>query len=160
MARRRSGGGAVWLAPHEQVWVDVVLPAGDSLWQNDVRRSALWLGEVWASICGPGATVWSGPMRDQAASGVACFAGVGSGEVTLAGSKLVGISQRRTARLARFQCVAYLSWDPHPFVDVLDSGDPQVLEALSHRVATLGVGADDGEVAMWDVVGRLLNAMP
>ena len=40
-----------------------------------------------------------------------CFAGLGPGEVTVGGAKVVGISQRRTRHAARFQCAALLRWD-------------------------------------------------
>ena len=49
LARRRSGGGAVLLVPGEHVWVDVVLPAADALWIDDVGSSSWWLGEAWAA---------------------------------------------------------------------------------------------------------------
>lgn len=48
LARRRSGGGAVLLVPGEHVWVDVVLPAGDPLADDDVERATWWLGHAWA----------------------------------------------------------------------------------------------------------------
>jgi lipoate-protein ligase A len=44
-------------------------------------------------------------------SELVCFAGLGPGEVTVGGRKVVGISQRRTRDAARFQCVAYETWD-------------------------------------------------
>ena len=39
-----------------------------------------------------------------------CFAGLGTGEVTVAGRKCVGMSQRRTRAGARFQCAVPLAW--------------------------------------------------
>ena len=48
VVRRRSGGGAVLLEPGGVVWVDVELPRGDPLWDDDVGRAAWWLGERWA----------------------------------------------------------------------------------------------------------------
>ncbi len=48
IVRRRSGGGAVLLRTDEVVWVDVVVPAGDPLWSDDVGRAFFWLGRVWA----------------------------------------------------------------------------------------------------------------
>ena len=38
VVRRRSGGGAVLVVPGEVLWVDLVLPVGDALWQDDVGR--------------------------------------------------------------------------------------------------------------------------
>ena len=39
VVHRRSGGGIVFLAPGEHVWLDVVVPRGDVLWSDDVARS-------------------------------------------------------------------------------------------------------------------------
>ena len=41
-----------------------------------------------------------------------CFAGIGPGEVTVDGRKVVGLAQRRTRAGALFQCAALLRWDP------------------------------------------------
>jgi lipoate---protein ligase len=49
VVRRRSGGGAVLLVPGDVAWLDVLLPASDPLWEADVSRSGLWLGELWRS---------------------------------------------------------------------------------------------------------------
>ncbi|MGH9260691.1 MAG: lipoyl protein ligase domain-containing protein, partial [Acidimicrobiales bacterium] len=49
VARRRSGGGVVWVDPATTVWVDVIVPAGDALWDSDIGRAAHWLGLVWRS---------------------------------------------------------------------------------------------------------------
>ena len=45
-----------------------------------------------------------------------CFAGLGPGEVTVAGRKVVGVAQRRTRHGARFQVAALLRWDPAALV--------------------------------------------
>lgn len=99
VVRRRSGGGAVLVGPGEQVWLDVFVPAGDPRHDADVSRSAWWLGELWAGALGDagiaGAAVHQGPLVTGRHGQMACFAGLGPGEVTVAGRKLVGISQRR-----------------------------------------------------------------
>ena len=84
VARRRSGGGAVWLEPGGTSWVDVLVPASDPLWDDDVGRAAYWLGDAWAGAIGAvgrgaSAAGWSAAPR----SGRACFAGLGPGEVTI-----------------------------------------------------------------------------
>jgi lipoate---protein ligase len=162
VARRRSGGGAVWLAPGEQVWVDVVVPAGDPLWDDDVGRAAHWLGDCWALVAGGGSQVWRGPLEGRAEGSVACFAGLGPGEVRRGGSKVVGISQRRTSRLARFQCVAYLRWDPTALLAALGPVAPGVRSRLAGAVAPIDDGSPGGvaEVGEWGVVERLLRALP
>jgi lipoate-protein ligase A len=123
VVRRRSGGGAVLVGPGEVVWLDVVIPAGDPLWVADVGRACWWLGDRWTSALAatglPGARVWRGPMVRSVWSDRVCFAGLGAGEVTLEGRKLVGIAQRRTRAGALFQCAVPIQWDPGPLVEVL-----------------------------------------
>lgn len=113
VVRRRSGGGAVLLIPGRVVWVDVVLPAGHARWDADVGRATWWLGEAWAEVLShlgvAGAEVHRGGMRSTRWSPLVCFAGLGPGEVVVAGDKLVGISQRRTRATVRFQCALALS---------------------------------------------------
>ncbi|MEY2453896.1 MAG: lipoate---protein ligase [Acidimicrobiaceae bacterium] len=119
VVRRRSGGGAVYVEPGGTLWVDVVVPRGDDLWDDDVGRATYWLGDAWAAAIGDGALVHRGAMVRNEWSDLVCFAGLGPGEVTVGGRKVVGISQRRTREAARFQCVAYERWDPGPLVDHL-----------------------------------------
>ena len=94
LVRRRSGGGAVLLVPGEVVWVDVIVPAGDPLWDDDVGRATHWLGATWAralAACGlPDATVHRGPMVRTPWSSLVCFSGLGPGEVQSARRKVVG----------------------------------------------------------------------
>jgi lipoate-protein ligase A len=115
VVRRRSGGGAVLLAPDDVVWVDVVVPSGDPLWVDDVGRAFEWLGDAWVRALGAvgvdGAEVHRGALVRSRWSDRVCFAGLGPGEVTVGGAKVVGISQRRTRHAARFQCAALLRWD-------------------------------------------------
>ena len=103
VVRRRSGGGAVLLVPGQAVWADVTIPAGDPLWETDVGRAFWWLGDVWAAALGSlgvDAVVHRGPLVKSRWSQQVCFAGLGSGEVTVGGRKVVGISQRRTRAAA------------------------------------------------------------
>lgn len=131
IVRRRSGGGAVLVEPGGTLWVDVVVPRGDELWDDDVGRSTYWLGEAWAHALGGGAVVHRGAMVRTAWSDRVCFAGLGPGEVTVDGAKVVGISQRRTRESARFQCVAYERWDPDPL---------RALVGLDVELVASGVG--------------------
>lgn len=131
VVRRRSGGGAVYLEPRGTLWVDVVLPRGDELWNDDVGLATHWLGEAWAAAVGNGAIAHHGPLVRTAWSDRVCFAGLGPGEVTIEGRKVVGISQRRTRELARFQCVTYATWDPEPL---------RALVGLDVGVDAVGVG--------------------
>lgn len=117
VVRRRSGGGAVLLDPGGAVWIDVELPRGDPLWDDDVGRAAWWLGERWGAALGSlgvaDPVVHRGGMRSTRWSPLVCFAGLGPGELTAGpgGPKVLGISQRRTRAGARFQCAVPLTWD-------------------------------------------------
>ena len=135
VVRRRSGGGGVLLRPGHVLWVDVVLPRGDVLWDDDVGCSGLWLGGVWSAVLaglGLVADVHRGPMVGGAWSEAVCFAGRGPGEVSVDGRKVVGISQRRTREGAWFQCAALLEWRPRELVDLLS------LEPADRGAAELG----------------------
>jgi len=116
VVRRRSGGSAVVVGPGEVVWVDVTITRGDPLWADDVGVAPRWLGACWADALGrlgvAGASVHEGAMRRRHLSSLVCFAGVGPGEVTVDGRKVVGISQRRTRLAALFQVAVLLRWDP------------------------------------------------
>lgn len=161
IVRRGSGGGAVLLEPGRVVWADVALPAGDPLWDADVGRAFLWLGRAWAE-----ALVDLG-LRDPAVhegrpvttewSRRVCFAGVGPGEVTVAGRKVVGMAQRRTRAGALFQCAALLAWDAGALVDLLalPAGDRERARAELSAVAC-GIG----DAAVADVEAALTAHLP
>ena len=163
VAVRRSGGGAVWVAPDDTVWIDVVIPRGDPLWVDDVSLSARWLGQAWqAALAGLGvaARVHSGPADRDPVARAACFAGFAAGEVVASGSptKLVGISQRRTRGGARLQTVAYTSPPDHGAVaDAVGpgvAGGPAVVrEVLAART---GVVARDPGVLGAAVVDAIM----
>jgi lipoate-protein ligase A len=124
VVRRSSGGGAVLVGPGESLWVDIVIPASDRLWDDDVGRAAWWVGELWAAAlrrCCPGAepAVWKRANRRTTWSGRVCFAGVGPGEVLAGGRTVVGVSQRRTRRAALFQTAALLRWRPADLLGLL-----------------------------------------
>lgn len=120
--RRRSGGGVVLVSPADLLWVDVVVPRDDPLWHPDTGRSFAWLGELWRRALGRSgiaAEVHEGRYEPGAWGSLVCFAGRGPGEVFVAGRKVVGLSQRRTAAGARFQCGVLLRWDPAALADLL-----------------------------------------
>ena len=141
LARRRSGGGAVLLVPGEHVWVDLVLPAGEPLWQDDAALAPWWVGEAFARVVqrlvgpqrprGPAGGASEGPggvrvhrrgVTDRAAGRLVCFGASGPGEVLVGGAKLIGLSQRRTREAARFQCVLHRRWQPAATLELLDPG--------------------------------------
>lgn len=160
---RRSGGGAVLLVPGDHRWVDLVIPAGDPLWEHDVARSMSWVGHAWAAAgfaARPdlGATVHEGPMVDRDLGATACFAGVGPGEVLVGSRKLVGVSQRRTRSRARMQTVVHHAVDVELTLALLAPvATPRLAAALRHRVAA---SAEVGLAAGWDDVERLVPHLP
>ncbi|MGE0877640.1 MAG: hypothetical protein AB7L13_06870 [Acidimicrobiia bacterium] len=137
VVRRRSGGGAVLLTPGDTLWVDLVVPAGDVLWDNDVGRAFHWLGHVWSTAlaaAGAGSSrVHTGPMMTTPLSRLVCFAGTGPGEVLIGGRKAVGMSQRRNRAGARFQCALYAEWHADVMSAVLAAHPPvEELAAVVH----------------------------
>ncbi len=163
VVRRRSGGGAVLVIPGETIWVDLALPRGDRLWETDVGRAFEWLGRAWADALeslglGP-AVVHTGPLLRHEWSSRACFAGLGPGEVTLAGRKVVGISQRRSREGAVFSCAAYVGSGLYGLGDLLvldDEDRARVTVALEDRAAPLGASL----VKPADVEAALLSCLP
>lgn len=141
VVRRHSGGGAVLVVPAEVLWVDLVLPAGDRLWEADVGRAFHWVGETWVAALaelGVAAAVHTGSLVRSTWSGAVCFAGLGPGEVTVEGRKVVGLSQRRTRAAARFQCAAIGRWEPAAIVPLLGL-PPAAVGELADVAGPVGV---------------------
>ena len=149
IVRRRSGGGAVLVRPGHQVWADVLVPAGDPLWDPDVGRAFHWLGAAWVralAALGIGdVSSHAGALRRSPWSDRVCFAGLGPGEVSVGGRKVVGISQRRTRDWSLFQCAALLDWDADAAETAALLDVP--LEAISGAAAALPVTAETLESA-------------
>lgn len=175
IVQRRSGGGAVLLQPGGTVWIDVVLPSGHPRWRLDIGESAVWIGDVCATTltrmgCGP-MEIHTGAMQRSSWSSLVCFAGRGAGEVfDSQGSKVVGISQRRTRQWARFQCVISMAWDPDTLVQILRPPRPNLSEIatagstltrISGTTRTPSASSEtlDGEVIGGAVVDSLRAAL-
>lgn len=132
------------VVPGTVLWVDLVIPRSDRRWEDDVGRAAIWAGEAWSEALGAlgfEAEVHRGPSRPDDLSTTFCFAGLGPGEVTIAGRKVMGVAQRRTRHGARLQTTALLEWRPQETLAAYGPG-PQAGEAtpdLSDRA--MGVGA-------------------
>lgn len=160
VVKRRSGGGAVLVAPGEMVWFDVIVPvewlhrAGVG---DDVGRSMVWLGglvdEALGDVghAGP-RTVHDGAMVCSRWSRLVCFDGIGPGEVLTPAGKLVGISQRRTRDAARFQCAVHTVWSPQVLVALLAAPAPDAAE-----LAPVDVLAIDVARALPDAVADRLD---
>jgi len=87
-----------------------------------------------------------------------CFAGLGSGEVSVGDRKIVGMSQRRTRDWARFQCLVHRRFEPDDSLDVLA---PHLAggafgERLAARLSG-GVGVIDDADAAIDALVDLLR---
>jgi lipoate-protein ligase A len=128
------------------LWLDVVLPAGDPLWDDDVGRAAHWLGRVWAAALaelGMAGDVHRGALVTTGWSRLVCFAGLGPGEVTSGGRKVVGISQRRSRAGARFQCAAVLRWDPAAMAALLALAPAERLRLAAELADAVAVVPSD-----------------
>jgi len=145
VVRRRSGGGAVLLLPGEFVWLDLVIPADDPLWLADVAQAMVWVGELWQRAfneVGIAGEVHRGGLATTRWSRQVCFAGLGTGEVMAANSKLVGISQRRTREYARFQSMCHLRWRPELVTALVAAPRPSAA-MLATAAQPARVTADD-----------------
>ena len=158
--RRGSGGGAVLVEPGGLVWVDVLVPAGDRLWEPDVGRAFAWLGAAWTGALADagvgGARPHDGPLVATPWSALVCFAGLGPGEVTLDGAKVVGMSQRRTRAGALFQSAALLDWRPRRLLDRLALPDDE----RARGEAELARAARPVDVDAGTLVAALLDRLP
>jgi lipoate-protein ligase A len=118
VVRRRSGGGAVFVAPRAQVWLDLFVPSGDPLYDVDVSRAAAFVGGLWRDalieLDGGSAelVVHAGPLVRSPWSRLWCFSRLGPGEVSADSRKLVGVSQRRSRAGAWFFTMACVDLDP------------------------------------------------
>jgi lipoate---protein ligase len=148
VVRRRSGGGAVLLDPGEASWVDLIVPRHDPLWDDDIARATHWVGAAWAqALVAAGApadavAVHQGGLVRGPWSDRVCFAGVGPSEVLFQGTKLVGVSQRRTRSGARFQCVLLRHWRPERLIGLLAPPRPTVEDLAAAATDTTRLGLD------------------
>jgi lipoate-protein ligase A len=157
VVRRRSGGSAVLVEPGAAVWIDVTIPGDDPLWDQDVGRAFHWLGAAWAEVLAGGGVEcrwYDGPMRKTPWSDRVCFAGLGPGEVTVGGRKVVGLSQRRTREAVLFQCCAALQWEPEHLLNLLALDDGERARGAA-ELADVAAGVGPGI----DLVGGLVAAL-
>ncbi len=161
VVRRRSGGGAVLLRPQAQVWADLWVPRDDPLWSVEPRASAILVGEWWARALGSrGLGVHRGASVPAPAPGsdVICFAGIGPGEVTWRGRKVVGLAQWRSREGVLVHGCAYRRWDAAAIADLVSRPLP-TRRALASAIQDAGAGLDDLVPASWSE-DDLLAALP
>ncbi len=166
IVRRRSGGGAVLLLPGAQIWADLWVPRGDPLWSAEPGASAVVAGEWWARALGaPGTPAAPGALRVQrgapapgSGSALVCFAGVGPGEVTCGGRKVVGLAQWRSREGVLVHGCAYRRWHPAPLVDLLAVPAARRV-ALNASLRDAAIGFEELEMPSWGV-DDLLRALP
>jgi lipoate---protein ligase len=163
VARRSSGGGAVYVAPAAQVWVDVWIPKGDPLWVDDVIDSSAWLGRAWLdalTVVGAGGLeVHRGRLEKGGWGEVVCFASIGPGEVSAGGRKLVGLAQRRTRDGALFHTSSPLDPAGAELVRLLDLEDEPRRELdslLGLRATCLREAVARTETDLLDSVAKLV----
>ena len=158
--RRRSGGGAVLVEPGSVVWVDLYRHHQPALVRGRGPFDVVGWRGVGDALRNAGLgplEVWKGSMVRNAWSAWVCFAGLGPGEVSAAGRKVVGISQRRTCHVALFQCACLVRWEPERLLELLAWPIEQLGAARRELAgAATGIGAERAEL----VVGDLLTALP
>ena len=105
VARRTTGGGAVFVDPQSFLWLDLLVPRGHRFWEDDIGIASNWLGDIWKSALGSleiKSQIHQSPFEKTAAADLVCFAGRAPGELLIENKKILGISQRRTREGARF----------------------------------------------------------
>lgn len=136
---RRSGGGVVFLEPFRQLWVDISIPKFDRLYIDDVQKSFFPIGSIFldvlSKICSYEFEMHTGNLVGGPIGKEICFAGIGPGEITFEGAKVVGISQRRTANGSVFQCTLYSRYPSVEVENIMGS----VLESLPIPGYALGI---------------------
>lgn len=122
LAGRRSGGGAVFIEPGQTVWIDLVAPRTSPWWSNELTENFMMVGRAWrralASL-GVETTLCAVGPEKSLATRAACWAGTGWGELLIGGSKVVGLSQRRTRWGVRVQAMATLDASSARIAEVL-----------------------------------------
>jgi len=152
--------------PGEQLWLDVFVPSTDRLAEADVGKSFHWLGDAFAdslaSVLGKSSStgaisVHRGSSQKTAWSRVLCFAGLGAGEVTVDGRKVVGMSARRERSGAWIHAMALLSHRGQDLADFLAGGPDHRANA---RVALASAGLPDSEHLAGPLAEQLLGRLP
>ncbi len=119
---RRSGGGIVYLQPGHFLWLDITIPATDPLFEKNISKASLWLGELFKQALLEfeiRAEVYRGNFTAGPGKGLVCFSSRAPGELLVDSAKILGISQRRTSSGIWFQTLLLLKWNPGLLLDYL-----------------------------------------
>lgn len=157
LAPRRSGGGAVYIEPAGVVWIDVLAPRSSPWWSDDLSQTFLQVGESWQQAladCGIESELIVGSPDRSPEARHACWAGLGWGEVTVEGVKIVGLSQRRTRWGARVQAMAVIDGSASQVVDWLVD-----LEPSEAAVLRTSIGARPLAVTALELESAVLAAL-
>jgi lipoate-protein ligase A len=162
VVRRRTGGGAVFLAPREHLWIDVTISIDDPLWRADVAHAFDWLGRTWVAALGevgvPDAVVNDTAVCHSVLGRLICFAGLGFGEVSTPRGKVVGLAQRRARAGAWFQCALLRTWETRPYRTLLAPGLADLTDDPDGELAAVRV--DPVAVDGADLVAALRRHLP
>lgn len=172
VCRRRSGGGLVFVDPTRDCWIDLIVPAHSRLWDPDIGKAFHWVGHRWAEVLNqpPLAlrAVVADSHRTSPAGRLWCFADLGHGEISVEGSKVVGLSQRRTRTWIRIQSLVSWSWpgerlsryvNPLVLVDRHPDRFPD-LDSLDPALVTAGVPDGTPAVPPDELARRFLTGLP
>lgn len=151
LASRRSGGGAVFVDPSVTVWIDVVAPRSSPLYSAELTENFLLVGRCWQTAfasLGISTELCIESGARSVESTLACWAGLGWGELTVGDAKVVGLSQRRTRWGSRVQAMAVLDRSSARVADYLIDSDERANLSASIATAALGVTPSALETAV------------
>lgn len=108
-------------------------------------RAAHWVGQAWVGALADAgvadAAVHTGPLVTTRWSAMVCFAGRAPGEVLAGERKVVGVAQRRSPAVARFQCGLQRHWDSTALVGLLALSEDD-RRAAARELAVVARGVD------------------
>ncbi len=163
ICKRRSGGGLVYLDVDHDVWIDVLIPVTSPLWHHDLAKAFHWLGDIWAAVLAEfitDAVISSHRGPSQGSGQLLCFAGLGHGEVSVDGYKVVGLSQRRTRSWTRLQCAVIQRWPAEQLTRMLTDPQHSADELpIDPSVVRAGLGPPRHPIPRQNLIEGFLTAM-